>query len=150
MPVNTHGSWVFCGPNIRCECTNCFCCFKILSEIISTGKTTWTGGIGQSNSVLMAYSHCTESDKEQYRERDWHKRKQWVPVPVPVSDQCEHIYVILYFPFGSCISPSSVPMQCEYTLTGDKINWNSHSYFLTPIFRLRYLCIKYRQCNCIN
>ena len=81
--VNTHGSWVFCGPNIRCECTNCLCCFKILSEMISTGKTTWTGGIGQSYSILMAYSHCTEKGQGAVQRMGLAQEETMGPGPCP-------------------------------------------------------------------
>ena len=35
------------------------------------------------------------------RERDWHNRKQWVLVPVPVSDQCD--------PFDMSLPSDPVP-----------------------------------------
>ena len=41
-------------------------------------------------------------------ELDLHNRKQWVLVPV--LDQCEHFYMVLYFLFGFCTGPGSV--QC--------------------------------------
>ena len=62
----------------------------------------------------MAYLHCTETD--------WHKRKQRVLLPVPVSDKCEHFYIVLYFPFGPCTYPTPVPVQCEYTFRGEGIS----------------------------
>ena len=40
---------------------------------------------------------------------------------VPVSDQCEHFYMALYFLFGSCTSPRPIPMQCEYTTRWDEL-----------------------------
>ena len=46
-------------------------------------------------------------------------------VRVPVSDQCEHFYMILYFPFGPCTSPRSVPGQCEYTTSVFQANDNT-------------------------
>ena len=39
------------------------------------------------------------------------------PFPIPVLDQCEHFYSVLYFPFGPCTSHGSVSVECEYTIT---------------------------------
>ena len=39
-----------------------------------------------------------------------------VLVPVPVSNQCEHFNIVLYFPFGPCTGPGPIPVQCEYTM----------------------------------
>ena len=36
------------------------------------------------------------------------------PSPVPVSDQFEHLYTVLYFPFGPCSGPSPGPVKYEY------------------------------------
>ena len=55
-----------------------------------------------------------ERDQDQYRKLHWHNRKQLLRDPSPGSDQCEHFYVVLYFP---CTGPSSIPVQCEYTIT---------------------------------
>ena len=46
-----------------------------------------------------------------------HNRKEWVLVPVQFSDQCEHSYMVLYFPFGPCTSPSPIPVLCEYPIS---------------------------------
>ena len=54
-------------------------------------------------------------NKTDTEKRDWHNRKQWVLVPVPVLDQCEHFQMALYFPFSTCTGPG--PMQYEYTTT---------------------------------
>ena len=35
-----------------------------------------------------------ERDQDRYREQDWHNRKQWAVVLVPVLDQCEHFCLI--------------------------------------------------------
>ena len=35
-----------------------------------------------------------ERDRDRPREMDQHNRKQWVLVPLPVLDQCEHFYTI--------------------------------------------------------
>ena len=48
-------------------------------------------------------------------EWDWHNREQWVLVSLLVSDQCEYLFMVLYFPFGPCTSHSPVPVLCEYT-----------------------------------
>ena len=37
--------------------------------------------------------------------------------PVPVLDQCEHFYMMLYFPLNPCTGPGPIPVQCEYTIT---------------------------------
>ena len=47
--------------------------------------------------------------------RDWHNWKQWVLVPVPVSDQCEHFHMVLYFPFGACTGPGPMQFACTTT-----------------------------------
>ena len=67
----------------------------------------------QNNHSFKLLIHTARArNREQYKELDWHNRKQWVLVPVPVSDQCEHIYKVLYF--GPCTGPA--PLQCEYTI----------------------------------
>ena len=38
---------------------------------------------------------------------NWHKSKQWVIVPVPVLDQCEHLYMVIHYKV-----PVSVPVSC--------------------------------------
>ena len=43
--------------------------------------------------TTIAYS---ERGWYRYREQDWLNRKQRVLVPVPVSDQCQHFYMVLY------------------------------------------------------
>ena len=45
-----------------------------------------------------------------YREEDWHSRNQWILSPLPDSDQCEHFYMALNFPFGPCTHPSHIPV----------------------------------------
>ena len=67
---------------------------------------------------VMAYSHYTGTGTGLYRNQDWHNRKQWVLVPVLVSDQSEHFYMVLYFPFGPCTGPypCPIPAQCEYIM----------------------------------
>ena len=37
-------------------------------------------------------------------------RKQWILIPVPVSDQYEHFRIVLYFPLGPCTSHDPVPV----------------------------------------
>ena len=36
------------------------------------------------------------------------------PGPAPVSDLCEHLYIVLHFP---CTSIRPLPVQCEYRST---------------------------------
>ena len=50
---------------------------------------------------LWLIHNARERNWDRYREQDWHKREQWVLVFVPVSDQCEHFYTVLYFPYQS-------------------------------------------------
>ena len=38
-------------------------------------------------------------------------------IPVPVSDQYEHFYRVLYFAFGPCSGPGPIPVHCENTIT---------------------------------
>ena len=52
------------------------------------------------NNKLLAYSHCTG--------RDWHNRKQWALIPVPVSDQWKHFHMVLILHFGAFTFPCSV------------------------------------------
>ena len=68
---------------------------------------------------VIANSHRGARDR--YREWDWHKRKQWVLVMVPVSGLCEYFYMIdlLYSLFSPYTSPRLIPMQCEYTISQD-------------------------------
>ena len=42
--------------------------------------------------------------------------------PFSVSDQCEHFYIVLNFPFGLCTSPSPFPVQREYSITVDQVD----------------------------
>ena len=43
-------------------------------------------------------------------------------IPVPISDQCEHFYMVLYFPFGPCTGPVPVSLQCEHGHKGFQIH----------------------------
>ena len=50
-----------------------------------------------------------------YRKQAWHNRKQWLLVPVSVSEKCDHFYTNIYqnplIPF-----PVPIPLHCEYTI----------------------------------
>ena len=63
----------------------------------------------------MVQSHCMRTGQGKVRGT---RLGQWetthlglVPVPVSVTDQCEHFYLVLFVPFGPCASP--VPLQCD-------------------------------------
>ena len=51
-----------------------------------------------------------------YRELDQYKRKQWILVPFPVLDQCEHFYTTYQYPLllvpFPIPSPRPVPVSC--------------------------------------
>ena len=79
------------------------------------GKILWFH-VHPEIQLKMAYSHCAERERDPHREQDWHNRKQWVLVNVPVSNQCECFYMVLYLPFSPGTGPGSIPMQCEYTI----------------------------------
>ena len=60
------------------------------------GKILWFQ-VHPEIKLKMAYSHCAERERDPHREQDWHNRKQWVLVNVPVSNQCECFYMVLTF-----------------------------------------------------
>ena len=71
--------------------------------------------------------HTTwEWDWGWYREQDWYNRKLWVLVPVPVSDQCEHFYIMhtLYFLFGPRTGPGPIPARFIRTDCMRRIRWS--------------------------
>ena len=61
----------------------------------------------------MVYSHPTVHGPGAVPGMGGHNKKHWILVPV--SDQCEYLYVVLHFPFGLSTGPGPVRVQCEYT-----------------------------------
>ena len=101
-----------------CNCTN-YCDYNATHNYVNSScNSSHLKNCRCESSLngLTPYSHCTGAVPERYRDRDWCNRKQWVLVPVLVSDHCEHFHMVLYFPFCSCTDPSTVSMQCEYTI----------------------------------
>ena len=74
--------------------------------------------------------------------------KQWVLVPVPILDQCEHFYMVLYFPFGSCTCFGSVPVQCEcITMTWTKCMVCRQAHSVSRIKLAKILVLRDFQMN---
>ena len=73
-----------------------------------------------------------EWHRGRYREWEWYNGKQWVLVPVAISDQYEHFYMVLYFLFGPRTGLGPIPMQCEYTINSDSI------VLLSSFLRIEY------------
>ena len=68
-------------------------------------------------SALLLIQTAWERGGDQHRDRNRNRnRKPWVLVPVPISDQCQHFYIVLDFPFGPCTGPRPIPLQYEYTI----------------------------------
>ena len=64
------------------------------SPLCLEGRLFYTDvAYGYTGSLLWLIHTAQEPDGDQDREWDW------------VSDQCEYFYMVLYFPFGPCISP---------------------------------------------
>ena len=96
-------------------CIDCVEVFILHRQTTTHIPTGFCANVSVSAFVL-AYSHRRGVNRDWYREQDWYNRKQLVLVPAPVSDQCEHFYMILDFPFGPCTSHGPVPLQCKYTI----------------------------------
>ena len=90
-------------------------------------RVNMEGWDAHSSTLHPLFLIHTAWDWDWYRERDWHNRKQWVLDSVSMSDQCEHLYIVLNSPFGPCTSPGPGPMQCKYTITLS----GSHFPFIT-------------------
>ena len=88
--------------------------YVILKAPLKAGGLLLPAGMFTPARPLWLIHTARERDREQHREWNLHNRKQWTLVPLTVSDQCEHFYVILYFPSGPCTS--SIPVVCEYTI----------------------------------
>ena len=69
-------------------------------------------------------------DQRWYREWDWHIKKQWVFVPAPVLDQCEH-----FCRTHSLHSPSDSCAVWVYHYSGDTSIWdvNWYSMLIVPV-----------------
>ena len=75
----------------------------------------------ERNHYLLSCLWLIHTTREQhrgwYKEQEWHKRKQWVLVPVSVLDLYEHLFMVPCFPFVTCTRLYPIPVLCEYTIT---------------------------------
>ena len=115
-------------------------------------KPGWIPGFRASsnacNGFLRFISGVTPADLLTVYSQDWHNRKQWVLVPFPASDQCEHFctilgpFVLVLFPV-----PVPVPFPCSVNkpqyLDTNYVKWSRcfRVDFIINILRLlRLLC----------